>query len=73
VVTGEGVKPDPQKVQATCEFPIPKTKTKIKSFWGLVGYYRKIIPHFSNIAKPLNDLQKKDQVWKWEKQQVQSF
>jgi hypothetical protein len=73
VVTGEGVKPDPQKIQAICEFPIPKNKTEVKSFLGLAGYYRKFIPHFSKIAKPLNDLQKKDQMWKWETEQIQSF
>jgi hypothetical protein len=73
VVTGEGVKPDPHKVQAIKEFPIPKTKTDVKSFLGLAGYYRKFIPQFSKIAKPLNDLQKKDQAWKWGPEQIESF
>jgi hypothetical protein len=72
-VTGNGVKPDPHKVQAIHDFPIPKTKTDIKSFLGLAGYYRKFTPQFSKIGKPLNNLQKKDQVWKWEIEQVQSF
>jgi hypothetical protein len=58
-VTSEGVKPDPQKVKAVKEFPIPNNTTDVKSFLGLAGYYRKFIPHFSNIAKPLNDLLKK--------------
>jgi hypothetical protein len=73
VVTGEGVKPDPQKVHAISNFPTPKNRTDVKSFLGLAGYYRRFIPHFSKIAKPLNDLQKKDQQWKWEQEQIQSF
>jgi hypothetical protein len=60
-VTGEGVKPDPNKVRAIKEFPVPKNVTDVKSFLGLAGYYRKFIPQFSKIAKPLNDLLKKGQ------------
>jgi len=59
VMTSEGVKPDPQKVEAFCEFPTPKNITDLKSFLGLAGYYRKFIPQFSKIAKPLNELLKK--------------
>ena len=58
VVTGEGVKHDPHKIQAINEFPIPTNKTEVKLFLGLAGYYRKFIPQFSKIAKPLNDLLK---------------
>jgi hypothetical protein len=38
VVTGDGVKPDPQKVHAINNFPAPNTKTDVKSFLGLAGY-----------------------------------
>jgi len=44
VVTSEGVKPDPEKVKAIKNFPIPKNKTDVKSFLGLTGYYCKFIP-----------------------------
>jgi len=73
VVSGEGVKPDPHKIQAINEFPIPRNKMDVKSFLGLAGYYRKFIPQFSKIVKPLNDLLKKDHTWKWEVEQTQSF
>ena len=68
VVTG-----DPHKIQAINEFPIPRNKTDVKNFLGLAGYYRKFVPQFSKIAKPLNDLLKKDHTWKWEVEQTQSF
>ena len=73
VVTSEGVKPDPQKVKAIKEFPTPKNTTDVKSFLGLAGYYRKFIPQFSKMAKPLNDLLKKDNAWQWEQEQIESF
>ena len=57
-VTGEGVKPDPEKVKSIKNFPIPKNTTDVKSFLGLKGYYRKFFPQFSKIAKPLPELLK---------------
>ena len=41
------------------QFSHPETKTDVRSFLGLVGYYRKFIRDFSNIAAPLSDLTKK--------------
>jgi hypothetical protein len=73
IVTGEGVRPDPNKVRAIKDFPIPKNATDVKSFLGLAGYYRKFIPQFSKIAKPLNDLLKKNHLWSWEQEQRDSF
>jgi hypothetical protein len=73
VVTGDGVKPDPVKVTAVSQFPTSRDTTGVKSFLGLIGYYRKFISQFSKIAKPLNDLLKKDQSWKWGPEQLRSF
>jgi hypothetical protein len=72
-VTSEGVRPDPGKVRAINEFPTPKNTTDVKSFLGLAGYYRRFIPQFSKIAKPLNDLLKKDNKWQWKRDEVDSF
>jgi hypothetical protein len=73
VVTREGVKCDPEKVKAIKEFPIPKNFTDVKSFLGLAGYYRKFIYQFSKLAKPLTELLKKDQPWRWDTEQIESF
>jgi hypothetical protein len=73
IVTADGVAPDPKKIQAIVEFPTPKTPSSMKSFLGLIGYYRKFLPNFSKIARPLNDLLKKNQKWKWETEQEESF
>jgi len=73
VVTSEGVKPDPEKVKAIKNFPIPKNTTDVKSFLRLTGYYRKFIPQFSKIVKPLTELLKKVQKWRWDAEQIESF
>lgn len=59
-ITKEGIKPSQSKIKAILNFPIPKTVKQIKSFLGLVGYYRKFIPNMSSITKPLTKCTKKD-------------
>lgn len=56
VVTGEGVKPDPSKVTAVTEWPVPTTIKEVRAFLGLAGYYRRFIANFAKIARPLNSL-----------------
>ncbi|GFY45977.1 retrovirus-related Pol polyprotein from transposon 17.6 [Trichonephila inaurata madagascariensis] len=46
------------KIEAIQNFPIPTTKTQIRAFLGLAGYYRQYIPMFSAIVAPLTDLLK---------------
>ena len=60
IVTREGVKPNPDKIKAVTEFPIPRTEKQIKSFLGLVGYYRKFINNFAEITKPMTQCLRKD-------------
>ena len=73
IISNEGVKPNPDKVQAVQSFPVPKTCKDIKSFLGLAGYYRRFIPNFSKITKPLTSLLKKDVPFIWSDDQQQSF
>jgi len=53
IVTTTGIKLTPKKISAIINFPIPKTPKEIKSFLGLCGFYRKFIPNFANIVKPM--------------------
>ena len=56
VVGQEGVATDPDKIKAVTEWPRPTTVTEVRSFLGFVNYYRRFIPNFSKVAKPLNTL-----------------
>jgi hypothetical protein len=46
---------------------------QIRSFLGLVGYYRRFIPNFSKIAKPMTKLLEKEVKFKWSPQCEESF
>jgi len=50
-------------LEAVRQFPRPKTPRNIKQFLGLAVYYRRFIPNFSTLAKPLTNLLKNDTHW----------
>ncbi|CAM4698043.1 unnamed protein product [Lepidochelys olivacea] len=59
---GQGtINPLQAKVDAIQKWPVPKSKKQVQSFLGLAGYYRRFVPHYSQIAAPLTDLTKKKQ------------
>jgi hypothetical protein len=50
-----------------------KLVTQIRSFLRLVGYYRRFIPNFSKIAKPMTKLLEKDAKFKWSQECEEPF
>lgn len=60
IVGNNEVRPDPSKVLAVKEFPIPTSKSQVRAFLGLTGYCRRFIAHYAQIAAVLTDLTRKD-------------
>lgn len=59
IITPDGVKPNPDKIKAIENYPLPRTNRQIKQFLGLLGYYRKFIPDFARVTKPFTECLKK--------------
>lgn len=73
---GEGLsKPLKDQVTAITALEVPKSKKEVRSFLGMVGFYRQYIPAFSTIACPLTDLTKKSAPNKvvWEEDHQKAF
>ena len=56
----KGVLPLKKNLECIAQCPPPDTYTKVKSFVGLVGHYRRFIKGFAKIAVPLYDLTSSD-------------
>ena len=56
IISGKGISVDPEKVRAIMEWPVPKNAHEVRSFMGLVGYYRIFVEGFSKVAKPITTL-----------------
>src|SRR5437016_10149774 len=56
---------DPGKLKGISEWPSPTTVKQTRGFLGFGNFYQRFIKHFSEIAKPLNDLLKKDRKFEW--------
>ena len=65
IVSGEGVTPLPEKLNSIQEMLPPKTPKEVKQFLGLIGYYRKFVPRFSDLAQPQNASTRKDVEFEW--------
>jgi hypothetical protein len=66
VVSAEGVRPDPGKVNAVKQWPSPSSKGEVQSFLGLTSYYRKFIPNHASISAPLRQLIKTETRFVWD-------
>jgi hypothetical protein len=73
ILTAEGVAVDPGKVEIVSNWQQSTNVSKIRSFVGLAGYYRRFIEGFSKIARPMTELLKKEKKFNWTESCEKSF
>jgi hypothetical protein len=73
VLSANGIAVDPSKVKDILEWKPPTTVHQVRSFLGLAGYYRKFIPDFSKIVKPITSLLKNDTKFNWSSRCNEAF
>lgn len=69
----EGISVVESKVEAITSWPLPRNPSDVRTFLGLVNYYRRFIKDCGKIARPLVELTKKNNVWKWGATQYRAF
>ena len=74
VIVGiNGLRMDPQKIDAIVQWPVPKTLKQVQSFIGFCNFYRRFIAEFAKIVGPLTALSKKDKLFLWDEACQQAF
>ena len=71
-LTPEGIKPDPEKIEAIVNMPEPHDKG-FQRLLGMVNYVSKFVPNMSEITSPLRELFKKDVTWHWSVRHARAF
>lgn len=66
VVSAAGVTTDPAKVAVVKKWPVPKNIVELRSFLGVVSYYRCFVQNFSTIASPLHQLTENGHSFVWD-------
>ena len=73
VIGHHTVKPSPRLIEDVIKFPVPTTVRKVREFLGLTSYMRRFIKNYAKLAKPLNQLLKKDNPFQWGPEQQKAF
>ena len=73
IISDEGISVDPDKVSVMENLKPPTNIREVRSFLGMTSYYRKYVPNFSKIAKPLTSLTRKNARFKWTDEAQKSF
>ena len=73
IVGKDGLRPDPGKIDKIKNLKRPVKVKDVRSVLGLCSYYRKFVKDFSRIAKPLNNLLKKESEFVWKEEHQKAF
>ena len=72
-ITQEGVEVGPGKISSILDIPPPKNVKQVQSFLQTCSWYRKFIPSFAEVSRPLSNLTKKKTPWTWGEGEQKAF
>jgi hypothetical protein len=73
IVYKDGMIIDPERTQAIAKLPPPSSKKVMQSFLGKINFVRRFVPTFFEMVRPLQNTIKKDILYIWGPQKIQSF
>lgn len=73
LITSQGLKPDPRKVEAVIKMPKPTDAQAVRRFIAFVTYLSKFLPKLSDACEPMRKLTLKDTEWSWHEVHDKAF
>ena len=73
IVSKDGLEVDPSKKAAVQKFTVPRSQTEVKPFLGLASYYRRFVPKFAEIARPLHKASETSTKFEWTPEAQDAF
>jgi len=73
IISQGRIEMDPVKIEGVSQWPEPQNVKEVQSFIGFVNFYRRFIQDFSDIARPLHNLTRKETPWTWASEQKAAF
>lgn len=73
IISADSIAMDPVKVEGISKWPTPTNLKEVQSFLGFGSFYQRFIQDFATIARPLNNLTKKDTPFTWTEECNASF
>ena len=73
IVSADGVRTDPAKIQRVKDWPVLTSVREVRSFLGLASYYRRFVPGFAELARPLHKLTEAGRPFHWSEECERAF
>ena len=73
IVSNEGIRVDPKKIEVVVEWKPPRNVTEVRSFLELAGYYKRFVKGFSMTTAPMTRLLQKNVKYEWSEKCQRSF
>lgn len=73
IISKEGIQIDLERMEAISKITPPANKKSMQSFLGKINFVRRFISYFVEIVRPLQEMIKNDQLYKWKREQGCAF
>ena len=73
IVSKDGLEVDPSKIEAVQKFPVLRSQNEVKWFLNIASYYRRFVPKFAEIARPLHKASETSKKFEWTSEAQDAF
>ncbi|XP_063994806.1 uncharacterized protein LOC135172591 [Diachasmimorpha longicaudata] len=73
IINEHGMRPDPGKIQPITNYPVPRDRTQLRQFNGMVNWYHRHLKSIAKVQGPLNKLTSPKHPWRWTDDEQKAF